>query len=99
MTRYKKDLSNRQEYKLLKENAIIGLLGGVILFILGLMGYLNNTGIIERLYVYLMYFGGLFFLCGFICPSLMYYPSKAFRSIGNLIGTTIFSILLGILYQ
>ena len=98
MTRYKKDLNNRHEYKLLKENAIIGLLGGVILFIWGLMGYLNNTGIAERMFVYLMYLGGLFFLCGFICPSLLYYPSKAFRAIGNIIGTTIFSIILGILY-
>ena len=98
MTKYQMDLNNRRAYALLKENAIIGLLGGIILIVLGILGYLGNSGLREKLWAGLILVGVVFFLCGLICPSLMHYPSRAFRAFGNVMGHIIFSLLLSVVY-
>jgi hypothetical protein len=98
LTDYQRKLNERRAMAQLKEEAVFGLLGGLILLVWGFVGYLDNSGFLEKVFIGIMLAGGLLFLLGLIFPSLLYYPKQGFFVLGNYIGRIIFSVLLGIIY-
>ena len=76
----------------------LGLIGGWLLLFVGVFKWLYAANSSQGAALAFMVVGGLFFVAGLLCPSLLRPVESALRAAGNWIGHGIFSVLLTVTY-
>lgn len=88
----------RDDMEELKNETIFGLMGGILLMLVGAVNWLMATGLREVACVCSFALGFLAFALAIAVPSLLKYPYKAFRFLGNAAGKAVFAAVLTVFY-
>lgn len=98
LTKYMELRTKSLKEKEMKDDAVFGLLGGIIMVALGSLRWLISVSWISCIWLFIALTGGLLFLTGLIAPCLLRKIYRVFSIVGNKIGEIIFWTLLIIVY-
>lgn len=98
MTSYIRKQKEFEKDKITKDMGLFGIVGGVVLFGVGGLNYLNNTGIVGTIWFVVASIGFALIALGLIVPDILVRPYNVLLGITSVIGNTIFRVLLLFVY-
>lgn len=98
MTSYIRKQKEFEKDKITKDMGLFGTVGGVVLFGVGGLNYLNNTGIVGTIWFVVASIGFALIALGLIVPDILVRPYNVLLGITSVIGNTIFRVLLLFVY-